>query len=122
VQAIIGGRGKAGGIVMADKGTAVAAARDLFTKRIKGLPVREILAEQRLEIQQEYYLSITIDRSTNSPSSSSPKLPSFLLRSWMTPNLWCVFIVKRHTKQTFRVITRIGIHLLVEARVRIDIR
>jgi succinyl-CoA synthetase beta subunit len=52
---------------MAHRGTAIQAAKDLFAKKIKDLPVREILAEQRLEIQHEYYLSITIDRSTKQP-------------------------------------------------------
>ena len=66
-QVDVGGRGKAGGILMADQKNAVATAQDLFGKEIKGLPVREILAEQRLEIQHEYYLSITVDRSSRQP-------------------------------------------------------
>jgi len=66
-QVDVGGRGKAGGILMVDPATAVATAKDLFNKKIKGLPVREILAEQRLEIQHEYYLSITVDRRSKQP-------------------------------------------------------
>lgn len=66
-QVDVGGRGKAGGILMADKTTAVATARELFGKRIKGLPVKEILAERKLDIQKEYYLSITVDRSAKQP-------------------------------------------------------
>ena len=66
-QVDVGGRGKAGGILMADKKTAVATARELFAKQIRGLPVKEILAEQRLTIQKEYYLSITVDRSAKQP-------------------------------------------------------
>ncbi|MCX6682811.1 MAG: acetate--CoA ligase family protein [Methanoregula sp.] len=66
-QVDVGGRGKAGGILMAHRGTAIQAAKDLFAEKIKDLPVREILAEQRLEIQHEYFLSITIDRSTKQP-------------------------------------------------------
>jgi len=66
-QVDVGGRGKAGGILMADPATAVATAKELFNKQIKGLPVKEILAEQRLEITHEYYLSITIDRSSKQP-------------------------------------------------------
>ena len=66
-QVDVGGRGKAGGILMADPATAVATAKELFNKKIKGLPVREILAEQRLEIQHEYYLSITVDRRSKQP-------------------------------------------------------
>jgi succinyl-CoA synthetase beta subunit len=66
-QVDTGGRRKAGGILMAERGTAAAAAEELFAKEIRGLPVREILAEQRLEIQKEYYLSVTVDRSAKQP-------------------------------------------------------
>ena len=66
-QVDVGGRGKAGGILMADPSTAVATAQALFGKEIKGIPVREILAEQRLDILHEYYLSITVDRSSRQP-------------------------------------------------------
>jgi len=66
-QVDVGGRGKAGGILMADKFTGTKVAQELFGKSIKGLPVKEILAEQRLDIQHEYYLSITIDRSSRRP-------------------------------------------------------
>jgi len=66
-QVDVGGRGKAGGILMTDPANAVATARELFGKKIKGLPVKEILAERRLDIQHEYYLSITVDRSTKQP-------------------------------------------------------
>ena len=66
-QVDVGGRGKAGGILMADPANAVVAAQELFGKKIKGLPVKEILAERRLDIQHEYYLSITVDRSTKQP-------------------------------------------------------
>ncbi len=66
-QVDVGGRGKAGGILMADKSTGTNVAKELFAKQIKGLPVKEILAEQRLDIRHEYYLSITVDRSSKQP-------------------------------------------------------
>jgi len=66
-QVDVGGRGKAGGILMADKATGAKLAQELFGRSIKGLPVNEILAEQRLDIKHEYYLSITIDRSSRRP-------------------------------------------------------
>lgn len=66
-QVDVGGRGKAGGILMADKAAGKKVAQELFGKSIKGLPVKEILAEQRLDIRHEYYLSITIDRSSRRP-------------------------------------------------------
>jgi succinyl-CoA synthetase beta subunit len=66
-QVDVGGRGKAGGILMAGKTDGAKIAKDLFGRQIKGLPVKEILAEQRLDIQHEYYLSITVDRSSRQP-------------------------------------------------------
>lgn len=63
-QVDVGGRGKAGGIRMADRATGVAIASELFAKDIRGCPVREILAEERLSITHEYYASIAVDRST----------------------------------------------------------
>lgn len=63
-QVDVGGRGKAGGIVMATLSDAADKASDLFRKEIKGLPVHEILVEERLTILKEYYLSIAIDRSS----------------------------------------------------------
>jgi len=66
-QVDVGGRGKAGGILMAGKADGINLAKDLFGREIKGLPVKEILAEKRLDIQHEYYLSITVDRSSKQP-------------------------------------------------------
>ncbi len=66
-QVDVGGRGKAGGILMATNETAIETAKELFSRRIKGLPVEKILVEERLPIEHEYYLSITIDRSTRQP-------------------------------------------------------
>jgi succinyl-CoA synthetase beta subunit len=63
-QVDVGGRGKAGGILMADKSNAIMTAKDLFSREIKHIPVREVLVEERLDIRHEYYLSIAVDRST----------------------------------------------------------
>jgi succinyl-CoA synthetase beta subunit len=66
-QVDVGGRGKAGGILIAGKADGKKMAQELFGRQIKGLPVKEILAEQRLDVQHEYYLSITVDRSSKQP-------------------------------------------------------
>lgn len=42
-------------------------ADQLFASLIKGIPVDEILIEEKLQIQHEYYLSITLDRSQKAP-------------------------------------------------------
>jgi succinyl-CoA synthetase beta subunit len=66
-QVDVGGRGKAGGILMADTGTVRAVAEGLLGSSVKGVPVNAVLLEEQITIQHEYYLSITIDRSTGSP-------------------------------------------------------
>ena len=63
-QVDVGGRGKAGGIRMTDKAAALKTVKDLFTREIKHIPVKEVLVEERLDIRHEYYLSIAVDRST----------------------------------------------------------
>jgi succinyl-CoA synthetase beta subunit len=67
-QVDVGGRGKAGGILMADDVQAEETARELFSRDIKGVPVREILMEECLPIEHEYYVSIAIDRSSKQPA------------------------------------------------------
>ncbi len=66
-QIEIGGRGKAGGILMADSSNFKQVTDELFEKTIKGLPVEEVLIEERIDIRHEYYLSITIDRASGAP-------------------------------------------------------
>jgi succinyl-CoA synthetase beta subunit len=63
-QVDVGGRGKAGGILMADRTSGETTARELFGKLIRGVPVREILIEERLAVTHEYYASIAVDRSS----------------------------------------------------------
>lgn len=63
-QVLTGGRGKAGGIKTADGANeARTVAEQLFKLKIKGFPVETILIEPKLEITQEYYLGVTIDRA-----------------------------------------------------------
>lgn len=66
-QVDVGGRGKAGGILPATDENIAEVAKELFGKTIKGLPVEQVLVEEALDIQHEYYLSITIDRSAKMP-------------------------------------------------------
>ena len=66
-QVDVGGRGKAGGIIIAQKADAVDKAEHLFSFPIKGLIPKAILVEEKLPIEHEYYVSITIDRSTRQP-------------------------------------------------------
>ncbi|MGA2698902.1 MAG: ATP-grasp domain-containing protein [Methanoregula sp.] len=66
-QVDVGGRGKAGGVLMADRDTVIETARKLFNTTIKGIPVQRILIEERLDIQHEYFVSITMDRAKKQP-------------------------------------------------------
>jgi len=71
-QAHTGGRGKAGGVVVATSADEVAteASRMLSNRLVTkqtgeaGLPVSFILVEEPSEIQRELYLSVLVDRET----------------------------------------------------------
>jgi len=63
-QVLVGGRGKAGGIKVANSpDEAEQVAGQILGMRIKGLPVEKVLVEEALEIAAEYYLGIIVDRS-----------------------------------------------------------
>lgn len=66
-QVDVGGRGKAGGILMADRGAVMETAGRLLSTRVRGVAVDKVLVEERLLIEHEYYLSIAIDRSERKP-------------------------------------------------------
>src|SRR5207253_2778168 len=70
-QVHAGGRGKAGGIKLADDPVAAeAAAQTILGMRLKtpqtppeGIAVRSVLVEQASAVERELYLSITLDRA-----------------------------------------------------------
>ncbi len=63
-QVQIGGRGKGGGIVLArSPDEAADAARRILEEGFKGMPVTRVLVEGLVDIAQEYYVAITLDRS-----------------------------------------------------------
>jgi succinyl-CoA synthetase beta subunit len=63
-QVLIGGRGKAGGIKLADTSAdAEARAREILGMVIRGHVVEKVWVERASEIAREYYLSIAFDRS-----------------------------------------------------------
>jgi succinyl-CoA synthetase beta subunit len=67
-QLHVGGRGKAGLIKLADTpAQAEALAANMLGTTFKGLLVKYVLIEQALDIASEYYLAITIDRTTKRP-------------------------------------------------------
>ena len=63
-QVLAGGRGKAGGILLAEGyEEAKAAAAKIIGMKIKGITVREVLVEKALSPAEEYYVGLTVDRS-----------------------------------------------------------
>jgi len=67
-QVLTGGRGKAGGVKLADDPQdAEEKARDILGLDINGHVVRKLWIESASEIAKEYYLSITFDRGEKQP-------------------------------------------------------
>jgi succinyl-CoA synthetase beta subunit len=67
-QVLTGGRGKAGGVKLADNpADAGAKARAILGLDINGHIVRKLWIERASDIAKEYYLSITFDRGEKKP-------------------------------------------------------
>jgi succinyl-CoA synthetase beta subunit len=106
-QVHAGGRGKAGGIKLADDAAAAEqAAAQILGMRLKtpqtppeGIQVRRVLIEEASAIERELYLSITLDRarSTHVVMASqaggmeieevAAKTPDKIVREWTHPAL-----------------------------------
>jgi succinyl-CoA synthetase beta subunit len=106
-QVHAGGRGKAGGIKVADDGPgAEAAAKQILGMRLKtpqtppeGILVRSVWVEQASAIERELYLSMTLDRarSTHVVMASesggmdiedvAERTPEKIIREWAHPAL-----------------------------------
>jgi succinyl-CoA synthetase beta subunit len=67
-QVLTGGRGKAGGIKLAnDPAEAEAQAEAILGMDIRGHTVRRLWIEKASDIAKEYYLSLTFDRGEKNP-------------------------------------------------------
>lgn len=67
-QVLVGGRGKAGGILLAKTpDEAEEVASKILAIDIKGLPVRKVLVDEAAKIESEIYLGITNDRAARKP-------------------------------------------------------
>src|SRR3954449_3693745 len=67
-QVLTGGRGKAGGVKLADDpNDAEAKAHDILGLDINGHVVKTVWLEKASDIAKEYYLSITFDRGAKKP-------------------------------------------------------
>ena len=98
-QVDVGGRGKAGGVIICSADEAATKANEMFAGEIKGVPVETVLLEEKLPITGEYYVSITIDRSKKAPvilfsaeggvdiEETARTNPDALRRVWISPVL-----------------------------------
>jgi succinyl-CoA synthetase beta subunit len=67
-QVLTGGRGKAGGVKLAEgPADAELKAREILGLDIRGHVVRRLWIERASEIAREYYLSLTFDRGQKKP-------------------------------------------------------
>lgn len=67
-QVLSGKRGKAGGIKFVNTPEeAESAARELLGMKIQGLAVKQLLIEEKLKIDKEFYLAVTIDARAGMP-------------------------------------------------------
>src|SRR5439155_23591038 len=67
-QVLTGGRGKAGGVKLADgPADAELKAREILGLDIRGHVVRRLWIERASDIAREYYLSLTFDRGAKKP-------------------------------------------------------
>jgi succinyl-CoA synthetase beta subunit len=112
-QVLTGGRGKAGGILTANSmQEAEDAASKLLGEKIKNLPVKQLLIEEKLQTRRELYLAITIDRLNRSYlalSSSTggvdieetaDQTPNLIQKTPIHPNLGlCSFYANMIAKQ-----------------------
>ena len=62
-QVLVAGRGKAGGILFANNAEETEKATDkLLNMQIKGIPVKSVWIEEKIQIKRELYFGITTDR------------------------------------------------------------
>ncbi|MBN2071383.1 MAG: ADP-forming succinate--CoA ligase subunit beta [Candidatus Krumholzibacteriota bacterium] len=67
-QVLVGGRGKAGGVKLASSpAEAVEKAKAILGMDIKGLKVEKILIAKAVDISEEFYVGMVVDRVTRKP-------------------------------------------------------
>jgi len=67
-QVLSGGRGKAGGVLLASTmEEAEKAVGSILSMELKGEPVKAVLVEEKMNIRAEYYLAVTFDGEAGTP-------------------------------------------------------
>lgn len=97
-QVLVGGRGKAGGVKLANNAEeALAKSTAILGMDIKGLTVEKILITQAVDIEAEYYVAITLDRDVRRDvvivsaaggmdiEEVAEKTPEKIIKHWIDP-------------------------------------
>jgi succinyl-CoA synthetase beta subunit len=98
-QALVGGRGKAGGIVKVSNREEAAREVDrMMSTRLRGYDVPSVLLEKLEPVEQEIYLAVTIDRFKHMPvligstmggvdvETASKEHPEAFHKIWLAPD------------------------------------
>ncbi len=102
-----GKRGKSGGILIVPPALALSSVQELLSKKIRNEKVQMVLAEEFIDHQDEWYLSIALDRAARALrfmfsekggmdieeiAETSPKqITSVVLQSWNTDTVKKMF-------------------------------
>ncbi len=97
-QALVGGRGKAGGIVKVTNREEAARAVDrMMSTRLRGYDVPSVLLEKLEQVEDEIYVAVTIDRFKHMPvligstmggvdvETASKENPEAFHKIWLRP-------------------------------------
>lgn len=126
-QVLVAGRGKAGGILFADSVDEIKkTAEKLLTMQVKGIPVKSIWIEEKIQIKRELYFGITTDRFNQSYvavasavggmeiEEIAKKTPEKVIKLLIDPQLGlCSF----HTREIARKIGYAGNQILELGRI-----
>ena len=124
-QVLVAGRGKAGGILFARSPVEVENIADkMLNMQIKGIPVRSLWIEEKIQVKRELYFSVTVDRASRryvaiaseaggmEIEDVAAKTPEKILKTFINPQLgFHPFHAKRIAKKlgyTGRKILELG--------------
>jgi succinyl-CoA synthetase beta subunit len=115
-QVLVGGRGLAGGVKIAEKPEeAYTIANKLFSSSIRGERVERLLVEEKVSISRELYLSLTVDRAARRPvylvsemggieiEELAKKYPEKIHKIYVDPGIGYTDYIAREVIQTLRL-------------------
>jgi len=115
-QVLVGGRGLAGGIKIVDKPEeALQVAKELLSASIRGERVERILVEEKVCIDRELYISLTVDRAARKLmylvseiggveiEELAKKYPEKIHKIYVDPNIGYVDYMAREALQALKL-------------------